>query len=80
MYGERIVELHLRQSVNGVWSETFGPGDIDYTKVAAALQKLQLTPHLVIEQCIEDKTDVNMNVVEAHKRNLTAVKKMFDRS
>ena len=79
MYGDRIVELHLRQSVNGVWSETFGPGDIDYTKIAIALQKLQLRPHLVIEQCIEDKTVVNINVVEAHKRNLIAVKKVFDR-
>jgi inosose dehydratase len=80
MYGDRIVELHLRQSVNGVWSETFGPGDIDYNKIAMALKKLQLRPHLVIEQCIEDKTVVNINVVEAHKRNLIAVKKIFDRS
>ena len=80
MYGDRIVELHLRQSINGVWSETFGPGDIDYTKIALALEKLQLRPHLVIEQCIEDKTVVNINVVEAHRRNLIAVKKIFDRA
>lgn len=78
MYGDRIVELHLRQSVNGVWSETFGPGDIDYTKIATALKKLQLRPHLVIEQCIEEKTVVNINVVEAHQRDLKAVKKVFD--
>ena len=79
MYGDRIIELHLRQSVNGVWSQTFGPGDIDYTKIANALKKLQLRPHLVIEQCIEDKTVVNINVVEAHKRNLIAVKQVFER-
>jgi inosose dehydratase len=79
MYGDRIIELHLRQSVNGVWSQTFGPGDIDYTKIANALQRLQLRPHLVIEQCIEDKTVVNINVVEAHKRNLIAVKQVFER-
>jgi inosose dehydratase len=80
MYGDRIVELHLRQSINGVWSETFGPGDIDYTKIAMTLKKLQLKPHLVIEQCIEDRTIVNINVVEAHKRNLISVKKVFDRA
>ena len=78
MYGDRIVELHLRQSIDGVWSETFGPGDIDYTKIAMGLKKLQLRPHLVIEQCIEDKTVVNINVVEAHKRDLIFVKKVFD--
>ena len=32
MYGKRIVELHIRQSVNGVWSEIFGEGDIDYKR------------------------------------------------
>ena len=80
MYGDRIVELHLRQSINGVWSETFGPGDIDYTRIAMTLKKLQLRPHLVIEQCIEDKTVVNINVVDAHKRDLIAVKKVFDRT
>ena len=80
MYGDRIVELHLRQSIDGVWSETFGPGDIDYAKIALGLGKLQLRPHLVIEQCIEDKTVVNINVVEAHKRNLIAVKKIFERA
>lgn len=80
MHGDRIVELHLRQSTNGVWSETFGPGDIDYTKIALGLEKLRLTPHLVIGQCIEDKTVVNINVVEAHKRDLIAVKKAFDRA
>jgi len=77
MYGNRITELHLRQSVNGVWSETFGAGDIDYTRVATSLEKLHLKPHLVIEQCIEEKTVVTMSAVEAHQRDAMAVKKLF---
>ena len=30
LYADRIVELHLRQSHNGIWSEVFEDGDIDY--------------------------------------------------
>lgn len=77
MYGDRIVELHLRQSVNGIWSETFGQGDIDYNRIATGLEKIKIKPHLVIEQCIEEKTVVNLNVVEAHKLDLSEVKKIF---
>lgn len=33
MYGDRIVELHLRQSTDGIWDETFSVGgDIDYSE------------------------------------------------
>jgi inosose dehydratase len=77
MYGNRVIELHLRQSVNGIWSETFGSGDIDYNKIATTLTKLNIKPHLVIEQCIEDKTKVNMTVVDAHKKDIEAVKTIF---
>ncbi|HMG90032.1 MAG TPA: TIM barrel protein [Chryseolinea sp.] len=72
MYGGRIVELHIRQSVDGVWSETFGNGDIDYKKLVG--------PHLVIEQCIEDKSPNTMRAVDAHKIDLAEVKKIFNHS
>ena len=29
IYVDRIVELHLRQSHDGIWSEVFGEGDIN---------------------------------------------------
>jgi len=77
MYGNRVVELHLRQSVNGIWSETFREGDIDYVKFAADLEKQKVRPHLVIEQCVEDKSPNTMNAVEAHKIDLAEVRKIF---
>ena len=77
MYGNRVVELHLRQSVNGIWSETFREGDIDYVKLAAELEKQKVRPHLVIEQCVEDKSPNTMNAVEAHKIDLAEVRKIF---
>jgi inosose dehydratase len=34
-------------------------------------------PHLVIEQCLEEKTPNTMSVVEAHKMDLMNVKRVF---
>lgn len=79
MYGDRIVELHLRQSSNGIWNETFSPnGDINYTQFAAQLKKKGIKPHLVIEQCLEENSPNTMDVVTAHKRDLTEVKNIFN--
>ena len=77
LYGKRVVELHIRQSVNGVWSETFGDGDIDYRRFAAELKKLKLQPHLVIEQCVEDKSPHTMDAVKAHVKDLAAIRDVF---
>ncbi len=77
LYGKRIIEVHIRQSVNGIWSETFGEGDINYRKIVEEIKKVGVKPHLVIEQCIEEKTPNTMNVVEAHITNLNAVKEIF---
>jgi inosose dehydratase len=79
MYGDRIVELHLRQSTNGIWNETFSaPGDIDYTAFAKQLKKKSIRPHLVIEQCLESKTPRKMDVVTAHQKDLMVVKNLFE--
>jgi inosose dehydratase len=77
MYGKRIVELHLRQSENGIWSETFGNGDIDYIRIAKELKRIKVYPHLVIEQCVEDKTPKTKSAIEAHIADLKEVKKIF---
>ena len=80
MYGKRIIEFHLRQSENGIWTESFHPsGDIDYVRLAEEVKKMGINPHLVIEQCLEEKTPRHQNVVEAHKIDLMEVKKLFVR-
>ena len=66
-YHERIVELHLRQSEGGVWTETFSPrGDIDYTRLIAFLADRDIRPHLVLEQAVEKDTPQKLTAVEAH--------------
>jgi len=78
MYADRIVELHLRQSTDGVWDETFSAaGDIDYHKFAAELKKHKTKPQLVIEQCLEAKSPVSIDVVSAHQKGLKAVSQLF---
>ncbi len=67
-YHERIVELHLRQSTDGVWTEAFSMnGDIDYTRMFEFLKSKQIAPHLVLEQAVEDKSSTKMTAVEAHR-------------
>ena len=78
MYGHRVIELHIRQSQQGIWKETFtAEGDIDYSRFAAELKRLKVMPHLVIEQCLEEKTPITMSVVEAHRMDLMNVKRVF---
>ncbi len=74
-YRDRIVELHLRQSLNGVWAEAFTiDGDIDYRRLLDSLAEHSIHPHLVLEQAVEDRSPRELTVVEAHRqsnRNLT---------
>jgi inosose dehydratase len=79
MYGSRIVELHVRQSVNNIWSETFGVGDIDYPRFVKQLENMKLRPQLVIEQCVEDKSPNTLRAVEAHRIDLSEIKRTFNR-
>jgi inosose dehydratase len=77
LYGERVVELHLRQSQGGVWTETFGEGDIDYAALAAHLAGRGVVPHLVLEQAVEKESPVTMGAVEAHQQGIAHARRLF---
>ncbi|MEZ4698799.1 MAG: sugar phosphate isomerase/epimerase [Rhodothermales bacterium] len=77
LYGDRIVELHLRQSHNGIWSETFGDGDIDYRRLVAVLRERGIKPHLVLEQAAEKGTPKTMSTVDAQKQSLAYATEVF---
>lgn len=77
-YHSRVVELHLRQSVKGVWTEAFAlQGDIDYARLFRILGEKKITPHLVLEQAVEPKSPNHLSVVEAHRRGHTNLVKAF---
>jgi inosose dehydratase len=77
-YADRIVELHLRQSKGGTWTEAFAAdGDIDYAKLWAVLTAKKLSPLLVLEQAVEAKSPNTLTAVGAHKRSVAAARKLF---
>lgn len=77
-YGDRIVELHLRQSRDGVWTESFtAAGDIDYPRLAAWLRERKLKPHLSLEQAVEAATPKTLDVVAAHRAGLAEARRCF---
>lgn len=73
-YASRIVELHLRQSLGGPWTEVFAAsGDIDYRRLFDRLAVLGIKPHLVLEQAVESGSPNTMDALQAHRagrRNL----------
>lgn len=79
LYGRRVVEVHIRQSTGGVWSEVFGDGDLDYAQLASELRKLRLKPHLVLEQAVETGTPHTMTAEQALRRSAQAARTLFAR-
>jgi inosose dehydratase len=77
LYGSRISELHLRQSVNNIWSETLGEGDIDYPALARFLLTAGVRPHLVLEQAPEKGNPHTLGPVEAHRLSREYVDRVF---
>jgi inosose dehydratase len=77
LYGLRITELHLRQSRGGIWSETFGDGDIDYRALANYLLEINICPHLVLEQGVETGTPKTMGTVEAFQKSNQYAREVF---
>jgi inosose dehydratase len=77
LFGDRVVELHLRQSKDGIWTETFGPGDIDYVRLAEYFKEKGYHPHIVLEQAPEGETPKTMNAVEALGQSAEYVREIF---
>ena len=78
LYGQRVVELHLRQSSGGVWTETFTPtGDIDYPRLIESMSHLGLRPLLTLEQAVESSSTHTMTALEAHRRSLSELNELI---
>lgn len=77
LYGPRTTELHIRQSVDQVWTESFGDGDIDYAQLTAGFLKIRRRPYLVMEQAIEAGSPHTMNAFEAHRESARRARQVF---
>ena len=76
-YGDRVTELHIRQSQNNIWSETFGGGDIDYARVLSMLAEKKVKPFLVLEQAVEQGSPRTMSALDAHRLSQQEVRRVF---
>lgn len=77
MYGDRMVELHIRQSTEGIWSEVFGEGDIDYGRLGEVILSKKLSPHLVLEQAVEEGSPQSMKAMEAISKSFQNAQDIF---
>jgi inosose dehydratase len=77
IYSNRIVVVHLRQSVNNVWSETFGDGDIDNLKLAVELKALNVPIHFVLEQAAEKNTPKTLTADAVLRQSCEYIRRVF---
>jgi inosose dehydratase len=77
LYGSRISELHLRQSKDNIWTETFDDGDIDYPALAKYLLDIGVKPHIVLEQAVEAGSPKTMGPVEAFRKSSQYARQIF---
>ena len=77
IYGPRITELHLRQSKNNIWTETFTDGDIDYPALAKYMLNIEVKPHIVLEQAVESGSPKSMTTIEAFKKSSQYARRVF---
>lgn len=76
-YGDRIAALHLRQSHNGIWTETLGEGDIDHSRLVAKLKEIGFTGPITTECALETGTPMTMGFLEAERTSRDWVGRTF---
>ncbi len=75
--GHRLVELHLRNSKKGIWMEDFGPGDVDYQKVADYLRGISFKGYLIVELAYEKGTQITRSLDEDLRLSRLYTDKIF---
>jgi inosose dehydratase len=69
LYGDRITSLHIRQSHQGIWTETLTDGDINYKFLFDYLDERSWNGLACIELAIEDGTPFTMDLGQSHRES-----------
>ncbi len=77
--GPRILDLHLRNSQAGVWSQDLDDGDVDYKKIAALLKRQGFKGQLTVELAHEKATPSTRPLGENLARSRIYVRRIFGR-
>lgn len=76
-YLPRVKALHLRNSLQGIWSEALGEGDIDYSKISTLLQQSGWRGLLIVELAYEAGTVITRSLAENYKISRQFVRNTF---
>jgi len=75
--GTRLLSLHLRNSHDGVWTEDFGEGDIDYQAVAGHLKQIGFQGLLIVELAYRKETRITRSLEENLRLSRQFAEKVF---
>jgi inosose dehydratase len=75
--GDRVAEVHVRNSKDKLWLESFEDGDLDYRKITAEMQKLRLYPLVVIELAYRDNTVITRSLADDLRLSHVYARKIF---
>ena len=75
--GNRVVDLHLRNSRQGIWAEDFGPGDIDYKRVKSILDQNGYKGFYTVELAYDAETPHTRSLEENLRRSYEFVRRGF---
>jgi len=70
--------VRLRNSVGGVWCETFAAaGDLDYARIQAILDRHAFAGPLLVEIVREEATPRTQPLAESHRQSLVNLRALF---
>lgn len=75
--GSLVKSLHIRNSRDGVWTEDFGDGEIDYHAVRAILEKHEFAGPIYVELAYEAATEITRPLKEDLRRSREYVRRVF---
>jgi inosose dehydratase len=75
--GARVHEIHVRNSKNKLWLESFEDGDIDYRPIAAYLAKQKLKPLVVVELAYRENTPITRSLAEDLRSSRIYAERIF---
>jgi inosose dehydratase len=75
--GSRVAEVHVRNSKDKLWLESFEPGDIDYRKIAKYFDAQHLEPLIVVELAYRKLTVVTRSLAQDLRLSRIYAEKVF---
>jgi sugar phosphate isomerase/epimerase len=76
-YVDRVGGLHLRNSVDGVWCEELGEGDLDHHRLERVLYEHGFAGPIIVELALEEGTPSTRPLVESQRISRDYVKTVF---